>query len=47
MFIGNYQELQILVPYLNNSSLGTIFGSNKIKEHNETMKIQNKFHLEP
>ena len=48
---GNYQELardlEILVPYLNNSSEETIFGSNKIKEQLETMKLQNEFHLKP
>ena len=51
MFRGNYQELarhpEILVPYLNNSSEETIFGSNKIKEEHETMKLQNEFHLKP
>ena len=53
MFRGNYQELaswtypEILVPYLNNSSEETIFGSNKIKEQHETMKLQNEFHLKP
>ena len=38
---------EILVPYLNNSSEETIFGSNKIKEQHETMKLQNEFHLKP
>ena len=33
--------LEILGPYLNKSSEGTIFGSNKIKEQHETMKVQN------
>ena len=33
---------EILVPYLNNSSEETIFGSNKIKEQHETMKLQNE-----
>ena len=51
MFRGNYQELEtyqeILVPCLNNSSGKTIFGSNKITEQRETMKIQNEFHLKP
>ena len=46
MFRRNYQELtrhpEILVPYLNNSSEETIFGSNKIKEQHETMKLQNE-----
>ena len=36
-------RLEIMVPYLNNSSEETIFGSNKIKEQHETMKI----HLKP
>ena len=31
----------ILVPYLNNPSEKTIFGSNKINQHG-TMKLQNK-----
>ena len=34
--------LEILVPYLNNPSEETIFGSNKIKEQHETMKLQNE-----
>ena len=44
MFRGSYQELasqtytEKLVPYLNNSSEETIFGSNKVKEQHETMK---------
>ena len=46
MFRWYYQELvwhpEILVPYLNNSSEETIFGSNKIKEQHETMKLQNE-----
>ena len=50
MFRGNYQELarhpKILVPSLNNSE-ETIFGSNKIKDQHETMKLQNEFHLKP
>ena len=33
---------EILVPYLNNPSEETIFGSNKIKEQHETMKLQNE-----
>ena len=37
--------LEILVPYLNNSSEETIFGSNKIKEQHETIKLQNEVHL--
>ena len=36
------RDLEILVPYLNNSSEETIFGSNKIKEQHETMKLQNE-----
>ena len=36
-----------LVPYLNNFSEETIFGSNKIKEQNEAMKLQNKVHVKP
>ena len=35
----NYTYLKILVSYLNNHSEETIFGSNKIKEQNETMKL--------
>ena len=52
-FWGIYQELashtylEILVRYLNDSSEETIFGSNKIKEQHETMKLQNEFHLKP
>ena len=38
---------EILVPYLNNSSEETIFGSNKIKGQHEKMKLQNKSHLKP
>ena len=34
--------LEILVPYLNNPSEETIFGSHKIKEQHETMKLQNE-----
>ena len=35
--------MEILVPYLNNpSSEEAIFGSNKIKEEHETMKLQNE-----
>ena len=40
-------DLEIMVPYLNNSSEETIFGSNKIKEQHETMKLQNEVHLKP
>ena len=35
-------KLEILVPYLNNPSEETIFGSNKIKEQHGTMKLQNE-----
>ena len=35
----NYTYLEILVPYLNNPSEETIFGSNKIKEQHEPMKL--------
>ena len=34
--------LEILVPCLNNPSEDVIFGSNKIKEEHETMKLQNE-----
>ena len=34
--------LEVLVTYLNNPSEKTIFGSNKIKEQHETMKLQNE-----
>ena len=34
--------LEILVPYLNNPSEEAIFGSNKIKEEHEAMKLQNE-----
>ena len=48
---GNYQELardlEILVPYLNNSSEETTNGSNIIKEQHKTMKLQNEFNLKP
>ena len=37
----NEAYLEILVPYLNNPSKETIFGSNKIKGQHETMKLQN------
>ena len=49
----SYQELasqtylKILVPYLNNSSEETIFGSNEIKEQREAMKLQYEIHLKP
>ena len=33
---------EILVPYLNNPSKETMFGSNKIKVQHETMKLQNE-----
>ena len=34
--------LEILVPYLNNLSGEILFGSNKIKEQHETMKLENE-----
>ena len=37
----------ILVPYLNNSSEVTIFGSNTIKEQHERIKLQNEVHVKP
>ena len=40
MFRRKYQKLA-------NSSEETIFGSNKIKEQLEAMKLQNDFHLKP
>ena len=36
----NYACLEILVPYLNNASQEAIYGSNKIKEEHETIKLQ-------
>ena len=33
---------EILAPYLNNPTGEAIFGSNKIKEYHEAMKLQNK-----
>ena len=38
----NQAFLEILVPQLNNPSEEAIFGSNKIKEENETMTLQNE-----
>ena len=38
----NYTYLETLVPYLNNPSEETIFGSNKIKKQHETTKLQNE-----
>ena len=38
---------EILVPYLNNPSEETIFGSIKIKEQHETMKLPNESYLKP
>ena len=35
-------EILVLVPYPNDPSEETIFGSNKIKEQHETMKLQNE-----
>ena len=40
--LGIYIYLEILVPYLNNPSEEAIFGSNKSKEKNETMTLQNE-----
>ena len=37
------RDLEILLPYLNNSSDETIFGSNKIKEQHETTKLKTLF----
>ena len=37
----NYKYLETLVPHLNNPFEEAIFGSNKIKEENETMKLEN------
>ena len=34
--------LEILVAFLNNSSQEAVFGSNKSKEENKTMKLQNE-----
>ena len=34
--------LEMLVTYLNNPSKETIFGSNRIKEQHETVKLQNE-----
>ena len=36
----NQAYLAILVPYLNNPSEEAIFGSNKIKDKNKTMTLQ-------
>ena len=41
------RDLEIMVPYLNNSSEETIFGSNKLKEQHEKLKLQNEFRLKP
>ena len=41
------RDLEILVPYLNNSSEETTNGSNIIKEQHKTMKLQNEFNLKP
>ena len=41
------RHLEILVPYLNNSSEETIFGSNEIKEQHEAIKLQNEVYLKP
>ena len=41
--LASQTYLEIMVPYLNNSSEETIFGSNEIKEQRETMKLQYEF----
>ena len=38
----NQAYLEILVSQLNNPSEEVIFGSNKLKEENETMTLQNE-----
>ena len=38
----NQSYLEVLGPYLNNPFEVAIFGSNKIKEEHETMKLQNE-----
>ena len=38
----SWAYLEILAPYLNNPSEESLFGSNKIKEQNETMELQNE-----
>ena len=38
----SWAYLEILAPSLNNPSEETLFGSNKIKEQNETMELQNE-----
>ena len=38
----NYENPETLVPYLNNPSEEAIFGSNRIKDEHETMKLQNE-----
>ena len=38
----HYSYLEVLVPYLNNPSEVAMFGSNKIKEEHETMKLKNE-----
>ena len=46
MFRGNYQELAgIYLEMLNPEE--SIFGSIKIKEQHETMKLQNESYLKP
>ena len=39
---NNQEYLETLVPYLNNPSEEAVFGSNKIKEEHEIMKLQNE-----
>ena len=38
----NQSYLEVLVPHLNNPSEEATFGSNKIEEEHETMKLQNE-----
>ena len=38
----NYENPETVVPYLNNPSEEAIFGSNRIKDEHETMKLQNE-----
>ena len=45
--LASYKYLEILVPYLNHPSEETVFGSNKIKEQHETMKLQNEEEVMP
>ena len=45
--LASQTYLQVLVPYLNNASEETTFGSNQIKKQHETMKLQYEVHLKP